>query len=77
MSLLESTTIRKSELAEVYGISLSHLGKLLNKRYYDELVKLGYTKKVITLSPVIVRKFIELYGEPLTVEDYQVKLNLG
>ncbi len=76
MSLLESTTIRKSELADIYGVHRKYLSVLLNQVYYDELVKVGYNKTCKTISPMIVRKFIELYGEPLTVEDYQVKLNL-
>lgn len=58
----------KFELARKYGISMGTLKNLLNKRYYKELEKLGYQKTHQLLAPCVVRKFIELYGEPLTDE---------
>lgn len=58
-------TLRKSELADLYGISLSTLSRLLNKKYFHEIEPLGYVKSCVTLPPVVVRKFMDLYGKPL------------
>lgn len=55
----------KQELAQAYNISRETLRKLLNKRYFEELSKLGYRKEDNYLSPCVIRKFYELYGEPL------------
>jgi hypothetical protein len=57
--------IRKSELAEKYGVHPSYLARLMNGLYFEELEREGYTKKSITLPPKVLRKFIELHGEPL------------
>jgi len=59
----------KYELAQKYNISLSTLRNLLNVRFYNELVPLGYLKRQIILSPCVVRKFIEMYGEPLKKDE--------
>ena len=57
---------RKSELAETYGYSSRQLGVLMNTIYYDELVEVGYHKKMITLPAKVVRKFMELEGVPFS-----------
>lgn len=61
----------KSELAQKYNISLTTLRLLLNERYFIQLQPLGYAKQQQLLSPCVVRKFIELYGEPLKESDYE------
>lgn len=58
--------LSKKELAQKYKISLTTLQRLLNCRYFDLLKPLGYEKNQKLLSPTVVRKFIEIYGEPLT-----------
>jgi hypothetical protein len=55
----------KKELANLYGISAGTLKNLLNVRYFSILEPLGYQKNQIILSPAVVRKFKEIYGEPL------------
>lgn len=55
----------KKELAYKYGISATTLRALLNERYFTELALFGYEKKQRLLPPCVVRKFIDLYGEPL------------
>lgn len=64
--------VTKAELAQLYGISTSVLAKFMNseKYYYSELEKEGYLKTSVTLSPKVVRKFIECHGEPLTEKDF-------
>lgn len=57
-------TITKEQLSRKYCISKRHLSYLLNEKYYDQLMPLGYEKKSIILSPKIVNKFIEIYGQP-------------
>lgn len=58
--------ITKSELAAKCGISCSTLQTWLNRRYYDELKKLGYEKKHRILRPNLV-KF--LFEKLVIVED--------
>tara|TARA_X000000950_G_C13690434_1_gene567788 strand:+ start:363 stop:596 length:234 start_codon:yes stop_codon:yes gene_type:complete len=58
-------SVTKQELCEAYNFSLQTLGRLLNKQYYSILSELGYNKRSNILSPKIINKFIELYGEPL------------
>lgn len=61
----------KAELAQLYKLSQGVLKRYLNQDYYTELKSVGYEKKMVTLSPKIVRKFIELHGEPLDQEDFK------
>jgi len=60
----------KSTLAEKYKMSPSALRSLLNVRYYEHLKPLGYKKRCVILSPIVVRKFVELYGKPLNDEEF-------
>ena len=65
----------KAELAALYGFSGGYLAQLLNdphRGYYKELVEVGYHKRMILLTPKIVRKFIECHGEPLSPIDFEV-----
>lgn len=59
----------KSELAQKYGISMSTLKVLMNKRYFKDLEAVGYQKTHQLLSPNVVRKFMELYGEPIKPDE--------
>lgn len=68
-------SIRKNELATMYGLNREALRILMNVTYKDELEKVGYKIKSITLPPKVVRKFIELHGEPLQDSDFLVKLD--
>jgi len=58
----------KKELANLYKISRGTLSFLLNVTYFKELQKVGYTKEHKLLTPLIVEKFIELYGRPITLQ---------
>ena len=58
-------SVTKQELCEAYNFSLTTLGGLLNRQYYSILKELGYRKRSNILSPKIINKFIDLYGEPL------------
>lgn len=55
----------KKEFRQTYNISATTLRKLLNERYYSELEKVGYVRQDNYLSPIVVRKFFELYGKPI------------
>lgn len=57
--------MQKQELAREYNISGTTLRALLNDRYYELLKNVGYRKTDQLLSPRVVRKFKELYGNPL------------
>ena len=58
-------TLTKSELRDQYNISRGTLQYLLNIRYYDQLKEVGYKKFSKILSPQVVSKFKEIYGDPL------------
>lgn len=55
---------RKKQLAQDYGITPKVLGYFMNTQFYDELVKVGYEKKMRTLPPKVLNRFFELFGEP-------------
>lgn len=61
--------ISKSILASKYGISVDTLGNLMNGNYFKELTEVGYEKEMKILPPIIIRKFIELYGEPINDDE--------
>lgn len=61
--------ISKSLLAEKYGFSVLTLGRLLNDTYFTELTAVGYEKTMKILPPVVIRKFMEIYGEPITDDE--------
>lgn len=56
--------LRKSELAELYGMHPSRLRKLMNGDFKEELELVGYKTTQQILSPKVVNRFFELYGEP-------------
>lgn len=43
--------LHKNEIARLCGVSTRTITVWLNVRYYDELVKLGYTKRQKVLLP--------------------------
>ena len=51
--------VTKSELAELCGVSCSTLQTWLNRRYYEDLKKLGYNKKQRILLPCLVKFLFE------------------
>jgi len=51
--------VTKSELAVLCNVSGSTLQTWLNRRYYDELSKLGYRKNQRILLPPIVKWLFE------------------
>jgi len=58
----------KSDLLKLYesqGLSSSQLRYLLNKKYYSQLEPLGYEKNSQFMPPLAVRKFFDLFGEPI------------
>lgn len=61
--------ITKAWLAERHGFSASHLAKLLNVDYFEELQKVGYKKRSIILSPVVFEAFEASYGPPKQKKD--------
>lgn len=67
-------TITKAELCKMYGVGSTFLWHLLNVEYYDELVLVGYKKSCKNLAPKVVRKFIELHGEPIDKIDFEIKI---
>lgn len=64
-----SQAISKSILASKYGVSIDTLSNLMNTTYFVALTEVGYEKNMKILPPIIIRKFIELYGEPITDEE--------
>ncbi len=65
----QNKSITKAQMAEIYGVSATYLREQLNNRYFDELEAVGYKKKDIIISPNVLRKFIEIYGKPITNND--------
>ena len=59
----------KQELRQQYNMSASTLRNLLNKRYYSQLVLVGYVKADNFISPKVLLKFYEIYGKPLTDDE--------
>ena len=59
----------KAELADLYNLSSSQLAGLLNNRYYDQLKELDYKKSDQNLSPKVVRKFVEIWGSPISKDE--------
>lgn len=55
----------KAQLAAKYSISPSTLRKLMNVTFFDELKEVGYNTRQIILSPNVIRKWEEIYGEPI------------
>lgn len=55
----------KSELKDLYGVSASHLRYLMNVRYYEELLSVGYVKTDSIVPPKVLRKFFELHDKPV------------
>ena len=51
--------VTKSELAGLCGVSGSTLQTWLNRRYYEELHKLGYKKEQRILLPHLVKFLFE------------------
>lgn len=58
-----SAVITKADLAAKYGISRETLRVLLNEKYYLQLSEVGYEKNSRLISPKVLNKFIEIYGE--------------
>lgn len=65
--------MNKQDLAIKYNLSATTLRRLLNNTFFEELKAVGYDKSDKVLAPIVVRKFIELYGAPITIEDYEDK----
>ena len=59
----------KAELADLYNLSPHQLSGLLNDRYYKQLKELDYKKSDQNLSPKVVRKFIEIWGTPISKDE--------
>ena len=51
--------ITKSELAALCGVSCSTLQTWLNRRYFEDLQKLGYKKEQRILLPHLVKYLFE------------------
>lgn len=56
--------VSKSILANKYSLSMTTIQRLLNKVYFKELSEVGYRKEMRILPPLVVKKFVELYGSP-------------
>lgn len=69
MTASDNLPVSKATLCEKYGISNKTLWHLLNTKFVAELELVGYQKHMKLLPPIVVRKFIELYGEPLYGKD--------
>lgn len=69
MSFNDNQPVTKQLMCQAYGFSQKKLWQLLNIEYYKELVEVGYSKDSRILPPNVVKKFIELYGEPFLYKD--------
>ncbi len=58
-------TCSKSQLALMYQISPGKLRTLMNDTFFTELEAVGYHKRAILLSPLVIEKFTECFGEPI------------
>lgn len=61
--------VTKKLLGIKYGLSANVIGDYLNVQFFEELQKVGYKKEMRILPPIVVRKFVELFGEPLNAND--------
>lgn len=61
--------VTKKLLGIKYGLSANVIGDYLNVQFFEELQKVGYKKEMRILPPIVVRKFVELFGEPLNGND--------
>lgn len=62
-------TITKAELCEMCGFSSSTLRRYMNQMYFEDLKKVGYKTTQQILTPKILEKFFELFGEPFNEEE--------
>ncbi len=51
-------------LCSLFDISRETLRKLLNEKYFENLVEVGYSKTSNYLTPKQYAVFTDLYGEP-------------
>lgn len=56
--------VTKKELRIMYGFSRETLRKLLNEKYFDQLLQFDYSKTSHHLSPRAFRFFVQSYGTP-------------
>lgn len=56
-------------MCQAYGFSSKKLWQLMNIEYYHELSAVGYKKESQIIPPIVLNKFIELYGEPFLYKD--------
>jgi len=62
----QTEPITKKLLSQKYGVSRKTICYYFNSHFVKELSEVGYQKEMRVLPPIVVRKFIELFGEPLT-----------
>ena len=58
-------TVTKQMVCSAYQFSRSTFASLFNVRYFKQLESVGYTKESVIISPKVINKFVEIYGEPL------------
>lgn len=56
---MKKTQISKKELAQILGISTRKLAKDLNKKHFNHLSAIGYTRDMRILPESIIRYFIK------------------
>ena len=65
MSEYEPIVVTKKSLALRYGLPAAQMRFYLNVHFVDELEAVGYSQKMRILPPKVVRRFTELFGEPI------------
>ncbi|MBI2258161.1 MAG: hypothetical protein HYU67_04590 [Flavobacteriia bacterium] len=58
-------TITKFSLRTMYGMSQSSLQKLMNDVFFEDLKEAGYQKNMKIIPPKVLKKFYDLFGEPI------------
>lgn len=57
------SSITKKILAQKMDVSISKLQKLLNHDWYEELVRVGYQRRLKILSPRMLEVVINNWGD--------------
>jgi hypothetical protein len=65
----QTEPMTKKLLGQKYGLSPQMVKYYLNSHFIEDLEAVGYSKEMRILPPKVVRKFVELFGEPLTNDE--------
>lgn len=65
----EPIVVTKKSLAQRYGLPSAQMRYYLNVHFFDELEAVGYSQSMRILPPIVVRRFTQLFGEPINEKE--------